>query len=118
MKLTVKLEQWPLKVPFRITGYTWEFLDVVLVTLDQDGKVGRGEAAGVYYKNDKPEGMVRQIEAVRKAIESGLTREAAQNCCPLVAHAMRSTARCGILRQNSPDGRCGSWPGSNSRIPC
>ena len=76
LRLTVQLEQWPLKVPFRITGYTWEKLDIVVVTLECHGKVGRGEAAGVYYKKDFPTDSVSRIEAIRTKIEAGTTREA------------------------------------------
>jgi L-alanine-DL-glutamate epimerase-like enolase superfamily enzyme len=82
LTLRAEIEHWPLLNPFRITGYTWESIDVLLVTLEKDGKVGRGEAAGVYYKNDKPASMLQQIEAVRKSIEAGVTREAAQKLLP------------------------------------
>jgi hypothetical protein len=58
----------PLKAPFRITGHTWEYLDVLFVTLEGKGHEGRGEAAGVYYKNDTP------ASAVRPKIEAALTR--------------------------------------------
>jgi L-Ala-D/L-Glu epimerase / N-acetyl-D-glutamate racemase len=82
LRLTVKLEQWPLKVPFRITGYTWEKLDVVVVALECGGKVGRGEAAGVYYKKDFPADIVSRIEAIRAQIEAGTTREALRQLLP------------------------------------
>ena len=82
LRLTVQLEQWPLKVPFRITGYTWEKLDIVVVTLECHGKVGRGEAAGVYYKKDFPTDSVSRIEAIRTKIEAGTTREALRELLP------------------------------------
>lgn len=44
--LQVQTERWPFKSPFRITGHTWEALEVVLVTLAKEGRKGRGEAAG------------------------------------------------------------------------
>jgi hypothetical protein len=31
LTLRAHVEQWPLAVPFRITGYTWEHIDVLLV---------------------------------------------------------------------------------------
>lgn len=82
IELHTKIEQWPLKTPFRITGYTWEFVDVLAVALEQDGQVGRGEAAGVYYKNDRPAGMRETIESLRRTIEAGITRESAQQLLP------------------------------------
>lgn len=75
LKLRTKIEQWPLKAPFRITSHTWEQLDVLLVTLEREGHIGRAEAAGVYYKNDTPASMLRQLEAVHPTIETGLTRD-------------------------------------------
>jgi len=42
LKLSVELEQWPLKTPFRISDHTWVALDVVVVSLEQDGCIGRG----------------------------------------------------------------------------
>jgi L-alanine-DL-glutamate epimerase-like enolase superfamily enzyme len=76
--LLTKTEQWLLKAPFRVTGHMWEHLDVLLVSLERDGYVGRGEAAGVYYKNDTPATMIRQVEAMRSRIEMGINREALQ----------------------------------------
>jgi L-alanine-DL-glutamate epimerase-like enolase superfamily enzyme len=82
LKLFSKLEHWPLKSPFRITGHTWEYLDVLLVTLEGNGHEGRGEAAGVYYRNDTPASMFRQLEAIRPKIEAGLSREALRSFLP------------------------------------
>jgi len=43
LTLHAKIEQWPLAVPFRITGYTWEFIDVLLVSLERAATwAGRG----------------------------------------------------------------------------
>jgi L-Ala-D/L-Glu epimerase / N-acetyl-D-glutamate racemase len=80
--LHAQIEQWPLTEPFRITGYTWEVVDVLLVSLEKDGCVGRGEAAGVYYRNDKPATMLRQLESTRAAIEKGVSRETLQSLLP------------------------------------
>jgi L-Ala-D/L-Glu epimerase len=82
LTLSVKVEQWPLVAPFRITGYTWEFIDVLLVSLEKDGHVGQGEAAGVYYKNDRPASMLGQIESLRTTIEAGISRDRAQSLLP------------------------------------
>jgi L-Ala-D/L-Glu epimerase len=82
LKLRTKIEQWPLKAPFRITGHTWEHLDVLLVTLESDGRRGWGEAAGVYYKNDTPASMIRQLESLRPRIEAGLVRSELQKLLP------------------------------------
>lgn len=82
LKLRIEIEQWPLVVPFRITDYIWEHVDVLLVRLEKYGRIGRGEATGVYYKNDKPASMIKQIEALRAEIEKGISRESVQKLLP------------------------------------
>ncbi len=82
MTLEVAAEPWPLKQPFRITGYTFETLDLLVCTLRCEGKVGRGEATGVYYLRETGESMHAQIEAVRSDIEAGISREALQALLP------------------------------------
>lgn len=82
LTLSVETEKWPLKSPFRITGYTMLDCEVVVVTLGQDGLMGRGEAAGVYYLKDDVAAMVSRIEAVRASIEAGIDRESLQRLLP------------------------------------
>jgi L-Ala-D/L-Glu epimerase len=64
-----------LSAPFRISGKVFETAPVTLVNLRQGDRVGRGEAAGVYYTNDEPSKMLRKIEKHRARIEAGITRE-------------------------------------------
>jgi L-alanine-DL-glutamate epimerase-like enolase superfamily enzyme len=82
LTLRTEIERWPLVAPFRITGYTWEALDVLVVSLGKDGHVGRGEAQGVYYRNDNPASMTGQIESLRTTIEAGISRESLQSMLP------------------------------------
>jgi L-alanine-DL-glutamate epimerase-like enolase superfamily enzyme len=70
-RLHARTERWPLKTPFRITGHTWEALEVVVVELEAEGVSGRGEAAGVYYRKETAASILREIEGVRRVIESG-----------------------------------------------
>lgn len=80
--MTVAIEHWPLDVPFQITGYTFTSLEVLVVSVSDGVYVGRGEAAGVYYLNDRPAGMIGQVEAVRAAIEAGADRQALRRLLP------------------------------------
>ena len=81
--LQVAVENWPLRVPFRISGSTVLNLDVVVVTLAQHGHSGRGEAAGVdYRKDDDIPTMMHRIEAIRTSIEAGSDRETLQRLLP------------------------------------
>lgn len=81
-KLHIEAERWPYRAPFRTTGYVREAIDVIVVSLEQDGCVGRGEAAGVRYRRETVVSMTAQIEAVRASIEGGITREALQALLP------------------------------------
>jgi L-Ala-D/L-Glu epimerase len=82
--LKVEIEEFPLKEPFRITGHTLLTAELVTVTLMQNGLTGRGEASGVYYREgeDIP-GIVRQIEAARAHIETGIDRNSLQKLLPV-----------------------------------
>lgn len=80
--LRVGREQRRLKAPFRITGYTFERLEAVTVTLLQGELTGNGEAFGVYYHGETPESMLRQIESVRGKIEAGADRKTLQRLLP------------------------------------
>lgn len=75
MKLHTRLEKWALKVPFHITGYTFDVFDALVVSLQEGSHVGRGEALGVYYHDDTPVSMQAQVEALRERIEDGVTRQ-------------------------------------------
>src|SRR5690606_14201558 len=68
--------------PFRIASCTFETIDTLLVTLEKDGCIGQGEAGGVFYRNDFPPDMVRQIERVRTVIEAGISRESLKTLLP------------------------------------
>jgi L-alanine-DL-glutamate epimerase-like enolase superfamily enzyme len=81
--LHVEIEKFALKEPFHITGHSMVDTDVVTVTLEKDGHVGRGEASGVYYRTDDDAGgVLKQIEAVRARIEAGINGESLQRLLP------------------------------------
>jgi L-alanine-DL-glutamate epimerase-like enolase superfamily enzyme len=82
MKMRVAVEKLRLSAPFRISGFVFEEQDVVVVTLEDGGHQGRGEASGVYYLGDTAQSMVPAIEAARAAIERGIDRSALQKLLP------------------------------------
>jgi L-alanine-DL-glutamate epimerase-like enolase superfamily enzyme len=94
LELRTHIEQWPLREPFNITGFTWKFVDVLVVSVEKGGFVGRGEAAGVYYKNDTPESMKKQIDQLRHEIEAGTSREEVQHMLP--AGGARNALDCAL----------------------
>jgi L-alanine-DL-glutamate epimerase-like enolase superfamily enzyme len=80
--MRVEVERLSLKAPFRITGYTFTEVPVAVVTLRSGEATGRGEAAGVYYLDDTPERIARELERLRDAIEGGVSRAELQQLLP------------------------------------
>src|SRR5258708_31481041 len=91
--MRVAIEKFPLKKPFSITGYTMVDTDVVTVELEKDGHIGRGEASGVYYRkfDYAPSNLIRSMPYAVGSSSASIAIPCSV-CCPLAAHAMRSTA--------------------------
>jgi L-Ala-D/L-Glu epimerase len=83
LTMRVDVEKWRMKKPFRITGHCFVDSEMVVVTLESEGQIGRGEAGGVYYLNDDVRAMVKQLEAVRMSIERGVDRQMLQRLLPI-----------------------------------
>ncbi|MBB6093754.1 L-alanine-DL-glutamate epimerase-like enolase superfamily enzyme [Povalibacter uvarum] len=94
IELQVDIERLTLKAPFRISGYTFTEVPVAVVTLRRGDKVGRGEAAGVYYLEDTPDRIVQTIEAQRSRIERGIDREQLLRLLP--AGGARNAVDCAL----------------------
>lgn len=71
-----------MRAPFKITGHVFSELECLLVELGQDGRVGRGEAAGVYYLGDTVEACLEQVAGVAGELERGLERQQLQDLLP------------------------------------
>lgn len=74
LELDARIETLPLTEPFHITGYTFVDCRMLVVELRDGALAGHGEGLGVYYRHDTPDTMLRQVEALRGAIEAGVTR--------------------------------------------
>jgi L-alanine-DL-glutamate epimerase-like enolase superfamily enzyme len=82
ISLSIAHERWPLKVPFRFTGYRVDVLDTVCVTLERNGITGRGEGVPPVVFDVTPEAVIADIETVRRDIEAGIDRQALQALMP------------------------------------
>ena len=82
LSLEVASETLRLKVPFRISGFVFDTSEVVVVTLRDDGLVGRGEGGGVYYLGDDLAHMLSDIAAARDPIEAGISRGELRSIMP------------------------------------
>jgi L-alanine-DL-glutamate epimerase-like enolase superfamily enzyme len=82
LSLEVREERLRLAAPFRISGFVFEAIEVVVATVSDGSREGRGEAAGAYYLGDDVARMRAEIEAARGAIEKGVDRAALQRLMP------------------------------------
>ncbi|NIJ38463.1 L-alanine-DL-glutamate epimerase-like enolase superfamily enzyme [Sphingopyxis panaciterrae] len=82
MDIAVRIETWPLIYPFRITGWTYDAIELVVVTLRDGDHEGRGEAAGVDYLGETPAGIASAIASMRDAFRAGMDRERLQSLLP------------------------------------
>ena len=94
LSLSVRIERVPMTAPLRITGYTFTHAETVVVELRAGGFTGLGEASGVYFHGETPAGMAAQIEALRGAIEAGITRAHLQLLLP--AGGARNALDCAL----------------------
>lgn len=74
LTLSLRIERWPLAVPFHIAGHVIDAARLVSVTIGDGYHAGHGEASGVFYLDETPESIAAQIESVRASIEAGITR--------------------------------------------
>ena len=63
MDVSVRTETWAFRHPFRITGYVWTDQELVVAEITDGHHSGRGEALGVYYKDETAASMSAQIIA-------------------------------------------------------
>jgi L-alanine-DL-glutamate epimerase-like enolase superfamily enzyme len=82
IELELANELLQLSAPFRISGHVFRDSPVTVATVRQGGHVGRGEAAGVYYCDDRPADMLLALEAMRESIGAGITREELRGLLP------------------------------------
>lgn len=74
-KLTLKHESWPIAGSFTISRGSKTTAEVVVVTLEEDGAVGRGECVPYGRYGETVEGVLAALEAARPRIEAGLERD-------------------------------------------
>ncbi len=71
-----------MRFPLRITGYEFTHHELAIVELEQDGKMGRGECCGVYYRDDSPERCRQEVLRIADRLAAGIDREELLNVLP------------------------------------
>lgn len=107
LQLSMHIEEWTTKIPFRITGHCWRAFRTLLVELTDGTHSGRGESLGVYYFDETPEGMQQQIETVAEQITQGISREALLDILP--AGGARNAVDCALWDLEAKQSQCSIW---------
>ncbi len=81
-RLTSSAETWEFRVPFTITGHTFTEVELLYVTMSENGSVGRGEAAGHYNLQETGARMLADVASVKDAIEAGADRQRLRELLP------------------------------------
>jgi L-Ala-D/L-Glu epimerase len=92
--LTVTRESWPLAAVFTIARGSKTAAEVVTVTLQQDGAVGRGECVPYARYGESVEGVIAELEAARAAIAGDCNRQAVAEL--VKASAARNALDCAL----------------------
>ncbi|MEM7226494.1 MAG: N-acetyl-D-Glu racemase DgcA [Pseudomonadota bacterium] len=90
--LTVRAESWPTRGTWTISRGSVTAVDLVIVELEQDGLVGRGECRPYARYDESVESVTAQIEGLRDDLAQGLDRAALQARLP--AGAARNALDC------------------------
>ena len=93
-KMKVSLETSVLKVPFKITGYTFVSIDLVTVQISENGQTGKGEGASVFYMGENGKSILAQVKSIQSQIESGVNRDQLQALLP--AGGARNAIDCAL----------------------
>lgn len=94
IKMSVHLEAWELIEPFRISGAEWTHSRGIVVQLEKDGLIGRGEAQGIFYLDETAESIFEQAHKVADEIRKGISRDELQ--CLLPAGGARNAIDCAM----------------------
>jgi L-alanine-DL-glutamate epimerase-like enolase superfamily enzyme len=96
-----------LRWPLRISGYVFESMPAVVVSVGEGSHTGRAEAAGVYYLGDDASHIIAEIERVREAIEDGVDRLRLQSLLP--AGGARNAIDCALWELESRRSNIPVW---------
>ncbi len=69
------LESWRSRIPFRISRHSWNDFPCVVCEIEEQGRIGRGEALGVYYLGETQETMLADLDSIASQLEAGAGRQ-------------------------------------------
>ncbi len=94
-RMTINVEKWPLHEPFVISRMVQLNGEVIIVTIEQEGVVGRGECERMdVFEADYPD-VLKMVEGVKSLVESGISRDELAEHMP--AGAARNAIDCALF---------------------
>ncbi|MGB5122166.1 MAG: dipeptide epimerase, partial [Vibrio fluvialis] len=96
-KMSVRVEQWPLHEPFVISRMAPMLHgEVVVVEIEQDGCVGRGECERMdIFEPDYPFDVLADVQSAVAAVEGGISRDELRDLLP--SGAPRNAIDCALF---------------------
>lgn len=82
MEFTTRIEEFPLRSPFRITGKTFDRTEALIVSITEGGRTGQGEAEGVFYTGETAGSILQEATAYLEACHGLPDRKALQEALP------------------------------------
>jgi len=92
--IRVRREIWPLRQPFRISRGSRSTAEVVVVEIESDGMLGRGECVPYRHYGETVDSVIARIERLAPALGEGLQREQLQQQLP--PGAARNACDCAL----------------------
>lgn len=108
-KMNVRVEKWPLNEPFVISRMPPMLHgEVVVVEIEQDGVIGRGECERMdIFEPDYPYDVLAEVEAVIPQIEAGISREDLHTILP--SAAPRNAIDCALFELDAKLSQQPAW---------
>ena len=106
-RLTVTRESWPIAGTFTIARGSKTQAEIVLITLEQDGIIGRGECVPYRRYGETIDGVISEIETQRTALEQGIDRHGLVNLMP--AGAARNAIDAALIDLSSKQQSLRAW---------
>ena len=108
LRVSLKIERWPLLEPFEIARERIDDLPLLHLTLtDAEGREGHAEAAGVDYDDETPERMALTIRAIAQGLREDLDGDALDALLP--AGGARNAIDCALWDLRAKQSGISAW---------
>lgn len=82
MEVRFRRMSWEYVAVFRIANLTRTHVQTVVVELEEGGLIGRGEAAGIFYRAETVDTLLDQLSSVANDLRNGMSRADLQTLLP------------------------------------